>query len=166
MLCKSLHHAAFRCANAEETVHFYTTVLELKFSHALSGEIIPSTGAYNPHIHIFLEMEDGSCIAFFEVPKAAGELSGRDAQTPDWIQHFAFRVADMEVLLNAKAQLEAKGLDVLGPVDHEGFVTSLYFFDPSGHRLELTCNTASSEMLAEYEQQAPEVLDAWASKHH
>jgi len=60
MLCKKLHHAAFRCRDAAETVDFYTRVLGLKFSHAMGEDHVPSTGRYSPHIHIFFEMEDGT----------------------------------------------------------------------------------------------------------
>ena len=100
MLCKSLHHAAFRCKDAKETVEFYTNVLGLKFIHAMGEDHVPSTGAYSPHIHIFFQMEDGSCIAFFELPNDKGAHSGRDPETPGWVQHFAFRVQDMDTLLN------------------------------------------------------------------
>ena len=37
-----------------------------------------------------------------------------------------------------KAHLEAQGVGVLGVTDH-GIFHSIYFFDPNGHRLELTC---------------------------
>jgi catechol 2,3-dioxygenase-like lactoylglutathione lyase family enzyme len=67
MLCKGLHHAAFRCRDARETVDFYTSVLGLKFIHAMGEDHVPSTGAYSPHIHIFFEMDDGSRIAFLQV---------------------------------------------------------------------------------------------------
>ena len=131
MLCKKLHHAAFRCRDARETVEFYTDVLGLKFSHAVGGDHVPSTGEYDPHIHVFFEMEDGSSIAFFEVPRGPGGM--RDTTMADWIQHFAFEVADEDELEKAKAKLEERGLDVLGPVDH-GFIRSIYFHDPSGQR--------------------------------
>ena len=95
MLCKKLHHAAFRCRDAEETVRFYTEVLGLKFSHAMGEDHVPSSGLYSPHIHIFFEMEDGSSIAFFECPKDPGNM--KDAESPDWIQHFAFEVDSVEI---------------------------------------------------------------------
>ena len=60
MLCKKLHHAAFRCKDAKATVEFYTKVLGLKFAHAMGEDHVPSTGVYSPHIHIFFEMEDGA----------------------------------------------------------------------------------------------------------
>lgn len=159
MLCKKLHHAAFRCTDAQETVKFYTEVLGLKFSHAMGEDHVPSTGQYSPHIHIFFEMEDGSSIAFFECPKDPGNV--KDLESPDWIQHFAFEVESVEAVLAAKAQLEAKGLKVVGPTNHDDFITSIYFFDPSGHRLELTARTCDAERLKAFEEEAPAVLALW-----
>ena len=166
MLCKKLHHAAFRCKDAAQTVKFYTEMLGLKFTHAMGEDHVPSTGTYSPHVHIFFEMEDGSNIAFFECPLDPGEASGRDSQTPDWIQHFAFEVADMDTLVQAKADLEAKGLKVVGPTNHDDFITSIYFFDPSGHRLELTTRTCHDPVrLKAFEDEAPRVLELWNQTH-
>ena len=166
MLCKKLHHAAFRCKDAAETVQFYTQVLGLKFSHAMGEDHVPSTGKYSPHIHIFFEMEDGSNIAFFECPQDLGEPSGRDPQTPGWIQHFAFEVADMATLLQAQQDLQAKGLKVVGPTNHDDFISSIYFFDPSGHRLELTTRTCRDPVrMQSFVDEAPEVLAVWNQTH-
>lgn len=166
MLCKKLHHAAYRCRDARETVEFYTKMLGLKFTHAMGEDHVPSTGKYSPHVHIFFEMEDGSHIAFFECPQDEGEASGRDPQTPGWIQHFAFEVADVDTLLRAKDELEGKGLKVVGPTDHDDFITSIYFFDPSGHRLELTARTCHDPVrLQGYVEEAPKVLELWEQTH-
>lgn len=165
MLCKSLHHAAFRCKDARETVDFYTNVLGLKFIHAMGEDHVPSTGKYSPHIHIFFQMEDGSCIAFFELPSDEGQPSGRDPETPDWVQHFAFRVADKDTLMKAKADLESKGIGVLGPTNHDDFLLSIYFFDPSGHRLELSAHISTPEQDAHFEKEAMDVLNLWDQTH-
>lgn len=137
-------------------------MLGLKFAHAMGEDHVPSTGKYSPHIHIFFEMEDGSNIAFFECPRDVGEPSGRDPGTPSWVQHFAFEVESTEVLLTAKAALEAKGLQVVGPTNHDDFITSIYFFDPSGHRLELTSRTCESSRYPVFEAEAPQVLALWS----
>ena len=71
--------------------------------------------------------------------------SCRDGNTPDWVQHIAFKVKDRAELMAYKAHLEAHGVEVLGPTDHGAF-HSIYFFDPSGHRLELAADTATPEM--------------------
>lgn len=162
MLIKKLNHAAFRCKDAAETVKFYTEVLGLKFSHALGEDHVPSTRQYSPHIHIFFEMEDGSSIAFFECPKDRGNI--KDLESPDWIQHFAFEVESLDALMDGKRRLESKGVKVLGPVDH-GFLRSIYFFDPSGHRLELTAWTIDKAEYAKFEKEAPKVLDLWNQTH-
>ncbi|MCC6828854.1 MAG: VOC family protein [Novosphingobium sp.] len=166
MLCKSLHHAAFRCKDAKETVDFYTNVLGLEFIHAMGEDHVPSTGLYSPHIHIFFAMEDGSCIAFFECPQDEGEVSGRDPKTPDWIQHFAFRVKDMDTLTAAKARLEEHGLKVVGPTNHDDFLYSIYFFDPSGHRLELSVDVSTPEMNETFRAEAMPVLEHWAARRN
>jgi catechol 2,3-dioxygenase-like lactoylglutathione lyase family enzyme len=163
MLCQKLHHAAYRCRDARETVDFYTDVLGLRFSHAVGGDHVPSTGEYDPHIHVFFEMADGSSIAFFEVPRAAGGV--RDETMPDWIQHFAFEVENEETLEKAHADLESRGMEVVGPTDH-GIIKSIYFHDPSGHRLELTCRTAGPELLESFEADAPRLLELWERTHN
>ena len=164
MLCKKLHHAAFRCLDARETVDFYTRVLGLKFSHAMGEDHVPSTGKYSPHVHIFLEMEDGSAIAFFECPRDPGNI--KDQESPDWIQHFAFEVESVEVLLKARTELESKGLTVVGPTNHDDFILSIYFFDPSGHRLELTARTCHDPARMQgFADEAPEVLALWEKTH-
>jgi len=163
MLCKKLHHAAFRCRDAVETTRFYTEVLGLKFTHAMGEDHVPSTGKYSPHVHIFFEMEDGSNIAFFEVPKDPGNM--KDLASPDWIQHFAFEVESVDVLLAAKQRLESLGLSVVGPTNHDDFILSIYFFDPSGHRLELTTRTCDPARYKIFEAEAESVLALWAQTH-
>ncbi len=158
MLVKSLHHVAYRCRDAKETAAFYTKGLELKYSMAVSSDTVASTGVYSPHFHLFFEMEDGSHVAFFEVPEA--DPMGFDPNTPDWVQHLALRVETMEELLAAKKRLEDMGVDVIGPTDHH-ICQSIYFHDPSGHRLELTYPTQSPEMTVALEGAADDMLEEW-----
>jgi len=164
MLCKKLHHAAYRCKDAGETTKFYTEMLGLKFAHAMGEDHVPSTGKCSPHVHIFFELEDGSSIAFFECPKDPGDI--KDMASPDWIQHFAFEVESVEVVMRAKEDLQAKGLNVIGPTNHDDFITSIYFFDPSGHRLELTARTCHDPArLRSFADEAPQVLALWSETH-
>ncbi|MNQ26722.1 fosfomycin resistance protein FosB [compost metagenome] len=162
MLCKKLSHAAYRCKDAKQTAEFYTRVLGLKLSHVMGAERVPSTQEVDPHIHVFFELEDGSSIAFFEAPLSPGDM--RDTEMRDWIQHFAFQVADMDEVIASKSRLEALGIDVLGPTDHDGYFFSIYFHDPNGHRLELTAHTASPEMKEAGANEAPALLKRW-SRH-
>jgi len=53
---------------------------------------------------------------------------------------------------------------VLGPIDHSLF-KSIYFFDPSGHRLELAANTGGAEMWRKAADVADDMLAEWNQKH-
>ncbi|MEH6808721.1 MAG: VOC family protein [Hyphomonas oceanitis] len=154
-----VHHVAYRCKDAKETVEFYHDVLGMDFQLAIAEDHVPSTGAYDPYMHIFLDAGNGNVLAFFELPEQPD--MDRDHNTPQWVQHIAFKVATMDDLLNAKTRAEAHGLDVIGPTNH-GIFRSIYFFDPNGHRLELACNTGTPEQMAELKRVAPEMLEEWS----
>lgn len=161
MSVKSLHHVAYRCNDAAETVEFYTKALGLKYTIAVSADSVPSTKEECLYMHVFFEMDDGNYVAFFEVPNSPP--MGFDPNTPGWVQHLALRVGGMEELNDAKARLEGRGLDVIGPVDHE-ICQSIYFHDPNGHRLELTYDTTTREMAAELAGTADSMLADWNAK--
>jgi hypothetical protein len=110
-------------------------------------------------MHIFLDCGGGNVLAFFELPNQP-EM-GKDPNTPAWVQHIAFEVADIDALLAAKAHIEAQGIDVVGPTFH-GIFRSIYFFDPNGHRLELACNIGTAEQYAELKRVAPFMLQEWS----
>jgi catechol-2,3-dioxygenase len=110
-------------------------------------------------MHVFFRMDDGSYVAFFELPDSP-EM-GRDANTPAWVQHLALRVADEDALMRARQRIESHGVEVLGPVDH-GICKSIYFFDPSGHRLELTVDCLTPQMRLRLESAAGPMLEAWS----
>ena len=154
-----IHHVAYRCRDAKETVEFYERVLGFQYTNAFAEDHVPSTGAYDPYMHVFLDCGGGNVVAFFELPEQPD--MGRDLNTPEWVQHLAFEVADVENLHAAKAHIEGQGIDVLGPTYH-GIFRSIYFFDPSGHRLELACNIGTDEQYAELKRVAPLMLEEWS----
>lgn len=154
-----IHHVAYRCRDAKETVAWYERVLGMRYVTAFAEDHVPSTGAYDPYMHVFLEAGAGNVLAFFELPEQPA--MGRDANTPEWVQHLAFRVPDMAALLAAKAHIEAEGVDVLGPT-HHGVFQSIYFFDPNGHRLELAADIGTAEQYAELLRVAQPMLDEWS----
>lgn len=159
MTVQGLHHVAYRCKDARETTDFYTRYLDLGFNIALAENEVPSTGEWSPHIHIFFQMGDGSSVAFFELPESAD--MALDPNTPDWVQHLALKVDDMATLRSYKERLEAGGHDVVGPTDHQ-FCQSIYFFDPNGHRLELTVDTMTPELRNKLDGLAEPVLESWS----
>jgi catechol 2,3-dioxygenase-like lactoylglutathione lyase family enzyme len=64
-MIKGLHHSAYRCRDSEETRKFYEDFLGLKLVGTLAIKIDPSTPKSNV-LHTFFQMDDGSCLAFFE----------------------------------------------------------------------------------------------------
>ena len=160
-MLERLHHVAYRCLDAAETVDFYTNVIGLRFAHAISNDRVPSTQEFSPHLHIFFELGDGSYLAFFELAKAP--LPQKDPNTPDWVQHLALEVKDEATLLEGKRRLEARGIDVVGPTDH-GFCQSIYFFDPSGHRMEMTAKVEKPGDREMFAQDAPAILARWETR--
>jgi glyoxylase I family protein len=160
-MLQQFHHVAYRCNDAVETVEFYTQALGLSFSHALTNDVVPSVQTFCPHIHVFFELADRSCIAFFEVPTC--RPATKDPHTPEWVQHLAFKVSSEEELLKGKERLERFKVDVLGPIDHD-FALSIYFFDPSGHRLELTYDIERAGERERNQKDAYPILHQWQSR--
>ena len=141
-----VHHAAYRCKDAKETVEWYEKVLGMEYTSAFSEDHVPSTGEYDPYMHVFLDAGNGNILAFFELPNQKD--MGRDENTPRWVQHIAFKVKDRPTLLEFKDHLEKSGVEVLGVTDHSIF-HSIYFFDPNGHRVELACPDPEEDALLE-----------------
>jgi lactoylglutathione lyase len=159
MLVKKVHHVAYRCRDAKETVEWYGRHLGMKFVLAIAEDQVPSTKAPDPYMHVFLDAGDGNILAFFELPTCAP--MDRDRNTPTWVQHLALQVDSVDTLLATKARLEAAGIDVIGPTDHTLF-QSIYFFDPNGHRLELAANTATPGMLEKLDEVKHAMLEEWS----
>jgi catechol 2,3-dioxygenase-like lactoylglutathione lyase family enzyme len=161
MKIEKIHHVAYRCRDAKETVTWYRTMLNMDFVLAIAEDHVPSTGAFDPYMHIFLDAGMGNVLAFFELPTQP-EM-GRDPNTPAWVQHIAFRVKDRATLIEFRDHLEANGVEVLGVTDH-GVFHSIYFFDPNGHRLELACpDPAEVTMLARLDAVKGEMLEEWSN---
>lgn len=158
MLIKKIHHVAYRCINAKETVEWYAKHLDMNFVLAIAENEVPSTKAPDPYMHVFIDAGAGNILAFFELPNSPA--MDRDHNTPAWTQHLAFEVGSMDELLATKTRLEAAGIDVIGVTDHTIF-KSIYFFDPSGHRLELAFNTATPAMAKALDDVKWDMLNEW-----
>ena len=147
-LLQRIHHVAYRCRDAKQTVEWYGKHLGTDFVLAIAENNVPSTGAPDPYMHVFLDAGQGNVLAFFELPNSPP--MGRDGATPEWVQHIAFKV-----------RLEAAGIEVVGPTEHTIF-KSIYFFDPNGHRLELAVDTATPEMNQKLDAVKWDMLEEWS----
>ena len=156
---QKIHHVAYRCKDARETVEWYGKYLNMDFVLAIAENEVPSTREPDPYMHVFLDAGEGNILAFFELPTQP-EM-GRDPNTPAWVQHLALQVDSVDSLLETKARLEADGIDVVGPTDHTIF-KSIYFFDPNGHRLELAANTGTADMSKRLDEVKWEMLEEWS----
>jgi catechol 2,3-dioxygenase-like lactoylglutathione lyase family enzyme len=130
-MIKGLHHNAYRCRDSAQTRAFYEGFLGLPLVDAFEiGET--KTGRKTRALHSFYQMDDGSCLAFFETPDMPFEFK----EQHDFDLHIALEVAP-DVLEPMLARGKAAGIATRGPSDH-GFIRSIYFRDPNGYVIELT----------------------------
>jgi len=159
MKIQKIHHVAYRCKDAKETVEWYVKYLNMDFVLAIAENEVPSTKAPDPYMHVFLDAGAGNILAFFELPNSLA--MDRDQNTPDWVQHIAFQVGSVRDLEETKAKLEADGIEVIGLTNHTLF-QSIYFFDPNGHRIELAANTDTPVMHEKLDDVKWEMLEEWS----
>lgn len=159
MLLKGVHHVAYRCRDAKETVAWYQKHLGMDFILAIAEDEVPSTKEPDPYMHVFLDAGGGNVLAFFELPSKPP--MDRDPNTPAWVQHLALKVESEADLLAAKGRLVAAGIKVIGPVDHTLF-HSIYFFDPNGHRIELAYDVTTPEMSRRLDAVKVAMLEEWS----
>jgi catechol 2,3-dioxygenase-like lactoylglutathione lyase family enzyme len=137
-MIKGLHHAAYRCRDSEETRKFYQDFLGLPLVNAFAISMTKSDR--ETHIlHSFYRMDDGSCLAFFEVPDDPFDFKNWS----DFDLHFAMEVSreDLQTMFNKGKDA---GIDTRGVANHE-FVESIYFRDPNGYVIELTAKLEGHE---------------------
>lgn len=159
---RSIHHAAFRCRDAEQTRWFYEEILDLPLAAALVIEEEPGVGRVRPYMHLFFELNDGNYLAFFDDPSAA--RAGHFEKAHGFDRHVALRVESEEELMSWHELINAKGVTCLGPVDH-GFVKSIYMYDPNGLQVEITVPTLDYQAIMAAERaHAYETISAWTAQ--
>ena len=131
MTIKGLHHNAYRCRDSEETRAFYEDFLGLPLVEAFEIKTT-QTGRNTSVLHSFYQMNDGSCLAFFESPGQPFEFKAQH----DFDLHIALEV-EQDTLMSMFEKGKASGIETRGVADH-GFIHSIYFRDPNGYVIELT----------------------------
>ncbi|HKC51422.1 MAG TPA: VOC family protein [Myxococcota bacterium] len=129
-----IDHVALRCFDTKATERFYGEFLGLPvveradgMSEEWEGRVWRLTG---------FRLPSGALLDFFEVegtqrPPSQGYL--------DTVQHVALAVATRADLEAWRVKLEGNGFPILEEQDHGEGRHSLYFADPNGHYVELTC---------------------------
>ena len=157
-----INHSAYRCRDAEQTRWFYEDVLGLKYRAALAFDAISGTDIKRAYMHLFFETADGTLIAFFDEPYTA--TAEQFEQKDSFDVHLAIEVDNEAALETWKQRIKDARIKCAGPVDH-GFVKSIYFYDPNGLQVEITCRTPKyREILDHEEKEAHRVTKEWCQK--
>lgn len=157
---RGFHHFAYKCKDPEATRTFYEDLLGLPLVHVVEEHgVTTTTGDIVSFAHFFFQMRDGSMIAFFDL--GDGRASQADPETPAFVNHLALTVDGEDELLEMKRRLEGAGHDVVGPMDHDDFVRSIYFWDPNGIRMEFAYSIESDDQKAKAAAEAHRVFERW-----
>jgi glyoxylase I family protein len=122
---RGIHHAAFVCRDVEETIRFYQDFLGFPLVELVENR------DYTGSSHFFFDLGNRNLLGFFDFP---GHDHEPYKETIGALQHMAISVTS-EQFENAKAKLDAGGIDYLGP--DRGVLDSVYFRDPNGLGIEL-----------------------------
>lgn len=138
------HHVAYACRDVDATTHFYEDLMGYPLVHT-EVEQFESGGYFR---HVFYDLGDGTCIAFFDLHEA-GEREGWSSEVskgnglPVWVNHVAF-AADEARQAEVRERMAGEDIEPLMEVDH-GWCHSLYFLDPNGIMVELCRDTPGIE---------------------
>lgn len=157
-----VHHAAYRCRDAEQTRWFYEDVLGLPLAAAMTFDQVSGTGVKCDYMHLFFQLGDGSFIAFFDQPdRATPEIFTRK---DSFDMHIALEAESYQDMIAWQKRINSQGKRCLGPIDH-GFVQSVYMYDPNGIQVEITSKAPGyEEILAEEAAHIEQTMAAWTKK--
>ena len=146
---RGVHHLALCCDDMKATIDFYAGVLGMPLVHAMkvppglgSGPANRGNPPYEEIRHYFFDMGNDSLLAFFEIPKGKEPPANRNAV--GGMQHCAFVVAPGR-FADLEQRLKRHGIPYHGPIPQLPGLLGIYFFDPSGIRLEFACQPADGD---------------------
>jgi catechol 2,3-dioxygenase-like lactoylglutathione lyase family enzyme len=137
---EGLHHLAICTANMKEQIEFFTDKLGMELQALYWMHGVENTW------HGFLRLNDESSIAFVcnpDIESIPVELGTTHAGNPGancargTMHHLAMKVENHEELLGMRDRLRAKGVPVMGPIEH-GLCCSIYFAGPENLSLEFS----------------------------
>jgi catechol 2,3-dioxygenase-like lactoylglutathione lyase family enzyme len=136
---RGLNHIDLATKDMEATRAFYEGVLGFPLVRADLVEI----GSRGRMKHYFFDVGNGQLIGFMSGEEVRGYPTDFDSGInrglglAQGVYHFAFDTETENDLERIKHHLVAHGVEVRGPVDHEGWSKSIYFCDPNGLQLEV-----------------------------
>ena len=154
-----MHHHAYVSRDLEATRAFYEEIVGLPLSATWCESEFG-----NDYCHVFFELEDGSCLAFFQFEKreVTEEHASRASTSP--FDHIA--LAATEALQAAVIErAEAAGVETI-VLDH-GYCRSLYLSDPDGLTVELAVDHPDAVRDApKLQARAHAELERWLAGDH
>jgi catechol 2,3-dioxygenase-like lactoylglutathione lyase family enzyme len=139
MKYKGINHLALATGDIVKTVRFWRDLLGMRLVAALGK---PGYRQY------FFELSENDLIAFFEWPDVrpiAEKDAGRVSEGPLAFDHVAIGVDDDDALWELKEKLDANDIWVSEVVDN-GFIHSIFTFDPNGISLEFCCSVPNIDI--------------------
>ncbi|HTO06518.1 MAG TPA: VOC family protein [Myxococcota bacterium] len=136
---RGFNHIDLGTKDMEATRRFYEDVLGFPLVRA---DLIDIAGKGEMK-HFFFDAGNGQLIGFMSGQDVTGFPRDFDSGInkglglPPGVYHFAFDAETEHDLERIKAHLVSNGIEVRGPVDHEGWCKSIYFLDPNGLQLEV-----------------------------
>ncbi|MBF0558013.1 MAG: VOC family protein [Nitrospirae bacterium] len=147
MKYNGVNHLALATRDINTTTRFWRDFLGMRLVAALGK---PGYRQY------FFEVSERDLIAFFEWPDIEPieeKDAGRVVKGPFAFDHVAIGVEDDNALWDLKEKLEANDIWVSEVIDN-GFIHSIFTFDPNGISLEFSCtveniNIRSNPIMAD-----------------
>jgi catechol 2,3-dioxygenase-like lactoylglutathione lyase family enzyme len=139
MKYRGINHLALATGDINTTVRFWRDLLGMRLVAALGK---PGYRQY------FFEVSLDDLIAFFEWPDVETieeKDAGRVAKGPFAFDHVAIGVEDDDELWELKEKLEANDIWVSEVIDN-GFIHSIFTFDPNGISLEFSCSAKNIDI--------------------
>jgi glyoxylase I family protein len=155
---RGMHHHAFRSSDIEKTRKFYEEVIGLPLIATFVETENPVYKDGESYIHVFFELGDGSCLAFFQFqPNGAPTgFAARDS----FDHHIALEVDGKDAVLAVERRYKELGLNYY--IHDHGYVYSIYTRDPNGMIVELTTKMPiTAGVMAERKRSAHEDLKRW-----
>ena len=126
---QGVHHITLVGADRQTSIDFWEGVLGMPF-------VFEQPNLDQPEVsHLYFDPGDGRLITVFceDGRPHGGPVRDQIGST----HHIAFQVS-LATYEQAEARLNARGIPNTGRVDR-GFMWSIYFREPCGHRIELAC---------------------------
>jgi catechol 2,3-dioxygenase-like lactoylglutathione lyase family enzyme len=134
-----IHHLALATSDMDKTIRFWRDLIGMRLVAAIGKP---------GYRHYFFEISENDMLAFFEWPDIepiAEKDAGAVTKGPFAFDHVCFGVERMDELWEIKGRLEAAEIWTSEVVDN-GFMYSLFSFDPNGISIEFTCTNPDMDI--------------------